>query len=271
MGWIYNAFKQLNPRFTRVRVVCADDSTADGGELLRLAVESPFEPDILWKGRNVVWRTNVSGGRAIVVKTFCGSAWSSIRYALRRSKARKSYEHAVELRRRGIDTPAPLGFVEVRGLFNILSHSCYASDYTSYMSLLDAYPLYGYPLLDAFAAYVADLHGKGIRHDDLNSGNVRVMADGEGGFRFALIDLNRMRIYPPGVPVPGRCRPLNVFRFTYDYEIFDYFAGRYASVCSMTPAQLAALKRAKRRHDKHFWRRKRLLHRMRDFLNFTHK
>ncbi|MCM1036483.1 MAG: lipopolysaccharide kinase InaA family protein [Bacteroides sp.] len=252
-------FLRLNDRCRRIKVVRADDSALAEDTLLHLALTSPFEADILWDSRNVVWRTSIAG-MTCVVKTFCGGVGKSLIYSVKRSKARRSFAHAVELIRRGIDTPRPLGFVEVRGLCNMLSHSCYASTYTPYIALTDAIGQYGDSVVDAFAVFIARLHRRGIRHDDLNGSNVRVGKDAAGRFTFSLIDLNRMKIYPAGHALGRREVLDNVCRFTYDMNIFRRFAASYIQATGRRASEADGLIEYKQKADVRFWRRKRYMH-----------
>ncbi|MDO4319347.1 MAG: hypothetical protein Q4C34_02110, partial [Bacteroidales bacterium] len=152
----YFYYSRINRYFRKITTVTSCFGGLSKEELIEFAETSPFEADILWKKRNVVWKTN-KYGHTFVVKTFGGNVWSSIIYAFRKSKARRSYEHAQELCARGIDTPCPIGFVEVRGLFNILSHSCYTSLYISAIPLKYAIERYGDPIIESFASFVARL------------------------------------------------------------------------------------------------------------------
>lgn len=169
--------------------------------------------DCIYSGRNTLIRYRFNDAD-FVVKYFNKSLISRFIYALRRSKARRSYENACKLIERGVDTPYPMAYVERRGLFNILMDSAYVSAYVDSQSLSQAISdgCKG-KILMHFAEFISDLHLKGIMHRDLNSTNVRVQCHGEG-IRFSLIDLNRMDILPKGVRMTARDRFFNLVRFS---------------------------------------------------------
>ena len=267
MGRLYTLFQKINRRVRRFTVVTSDPRCLSAEQLKEFALTSPMEADILWNARNVVWQTR-RDGHTIVVKTFCGSILSSIIYIFRKSKAHRSYEHAVELLRRGIPTPQPLGFVEERGLFNILSLSCYASASTSYEPLSDVMERDYKPVLAAFAQFVASLHRAGVRHDDLNCSNVRVGRDRDGNFVFCLIDLNRMKILPPGKRLSRKEAYINAGRFTYDHDKFRYFASEYVRAAGLPQKCVYDMVKTKEDFERVFWRRKKVLHAIRDFFLF---
>ena len=263
----FSLFQKINNRVRRFVVVCSGSDGLSESELLDFAVASPLEADILWNARNVVWQTR-RNGRTIVVKTFCGGVFSRIAYVFRKSKARRSYENAVELLHRGFDTPRPLGFVEERGFFNILSHSCYASAYTAQEPLIDAIGKYGKPVIAAFAQYAVRLHRAGVRHDDLNGTNVRVGRDGNGNFSFGLIDLNRMKFLRPGERLGRKESFINLGRFCYDDAVFDGFAAEFVKAAGLPQKCVCEMVKTKQDYDAVFWRRKKVLHAIRDFFLF---
>lgn len=260
---IRKLFLKLNGYFRKIHIVKTDVGLSDE-ELIDFANNSPFEADVIWRSRNVIWLAS-RDDHSFVVKTFYGSFKNSIIYAFRRSKARRSYEHAVELLKRGFATPRPLGFVEIRGIFHILTHSCYASSYTEGISLAESIEKHGKTCLDAFAFFVARLHSEGIRHDDLNETNVRVIVGPKGEFDFTLIDLNRMKILPPGQGLTLQDSLVNICRFCKSGELFDYFAKQYVEVRGLSGVDWHDLVKVKMKFDHNFWRKKRLLHVIRDF------
>ena len=203
--------------------------------------------EIIHNGRNTIWKVPYG---AIAVKSFSDSLKNRIIYIFRKSKAEKSYTNALALLSRGIDTPAPYGYIEKRGTFNFLLASEYICKYEQRIPLKDAIMRYGRECLSAFAGFAARLHQNGIRHDDLNNTNVRVAVDADRNFIFSLIDLNRMKIYPPGQPVPEKECFANLCRFcSFDSE-YIFFLKKYLEARDMPPAQLSSAIKAKKRHDR---------------------
>ena len=128
----------------------------------------------------------------------------------RASKASKAYLNALEVLRRGFETPHSIAYIEqYRG--GLLHWSYYISLQSSFRQEMRDYyfgPLTGNePLIKAFAQYTADLHENGICHNDYSPGNVLIGRNQEQ-YRFSLVDINRMKFKPHeskrGMPQPEK-------------------------------------------------------------------
>lgn len=228
------------------------------GEFLELVVEllegqAELPEDEIYIGRNRITRLEIDGGE-YAVKYFSRSLKNRLVYAVASSKAKRSYHHARELLRRGIDTPRPIGYCERRGAFNTLQKSLYMSEYEESEALGD----YLSTSLDAwkeFAAFVAQLHRAGIIHKDLNNTNVRVKRrkkdeDDSGSAEFSLIDLNRMTILPEGEIVKGEKAYKNMVRFSKLTPEFPVFAKEYSRLMGLGEDGYRGVMEAKRKHEK---------------------
>lgn len=187
--------------------------------------------EVLHEGRNTVAAFAV-GGERLVVKRYerCG-VWRGIVYGLfRRSKARRAYEHAVRLRELGIGTPEPVAWVECRrrGLLCDAYSVTRRSDCRPLSQATGAFPAPdATEVLDAFARFAVRLHEAGVCHDDFNHGNVLWERDSAtGGFRFELIDINRMRFFRRALS--ARCSMVSLRRLSCPPEAFLYLLDRYA-------------------------------------------
>ena len=114
---------------------------------------------------------------------------------LRAPKAKRSYEYALRLREKGIDTPEPIAYIlcEEKGL---LSWSYFISFQMpeTYHTLYEAGqgPIEeNSELFRALGTYTAHLHQKGIYHKDYSPGNILYHQEPDG-IHFSLIDINRM-------------------------------------------------------------------------------
>lgn len=187
--------------------------------------------EVLHTGRNTIKVFEV-GGEQLAVKRFRRpSLIRAVIYTFfRRSKARRSYEHAVRLRALGIDSPEPIAWSEYRSR-GLLSDSYYISrrsDYTPLSRTTAHFPAAGtLPVLDAFARFAARLHEKGIEHEDFNHGNILWKRD-EAGYKFQLIDINRMRFDEQ--PLSARGCMVNLRRLACPAVAFLYILDRYAEV-----------------------------------------
>lgn len=218
-------------------------------------IVNPTDCRDIYNGRNTLWAATFRG-QSVVVKQFRSDIKSRIVYALFSSKASRSLHNAVEISRRGIDTPAPVASAEWRGKCHGLLKSYYICEETSTIDLAEAFERYGREAVESFASFVAELHKKGIRHDDLNNTNVRVTRNADGTLTFSLIDLNRMKLYNGPVPL-ARCFR-NMCRFSRPDENFKIFLKEYLRVRKLPEHYYDAALAVKLRHEKRVTRKKRL-------------
>lgn len=213
-----------------------------------LLMSEPEPEMIIHNGRNRLWICRLRD-KVFVVKHFRKSVKNMLLYRFGRSKAAKSWHNSTELTRRGINTPAPVAYVETRNAAGCLLDCLYICRYEPSESLCRAIEEYGNEAIENFAGFVSELHRKGIRHDDLNNTNVRVTkVDGE--FVFSLIDLNRMMIYPTDMAVPLNECFKNVCRFCCLDNVFDTFITAYLSKRQLPLSLKKIAVRFKKRHDR---------------------
>ncbi|HUI33713.1 MAG: lipopolysaccharide kinase InaA family protein [Dysgonamonadaceae bacterium] len=115
----------------------------------------------------------------------------------RATKAKRSYKVARKLEKRNINTPAPVGYVEVYGRWGILEKAFYVSLYQEHdydmADVLDKSIAEQEVILTAFAEYMAKVvHPAGAWHNDLSPGNVLINSKENGEWSFSFIDLNRL-------------------------------------------------------------------------------
>ncbi len=162
--------------------------------------QNAFPVEEVFRGsRNLCYRMTL-GGIPVTVKKFKVPTWANrIAYTFFRSgKARRSYEYAGRLLAMGIDTPHPVAFIEVsRGALYHTGY--YISLFTEDLPLSEAVclgPAERELLYHCFGRFTARLHSMGVVHHDYNCGNIYFARDGEG-YRFSLIDINRMKFRKP--------------------------------------------------------------------------
>lgn len=115
---------------------------------------------------------------------------------LRKSKARRSFEHALKLIDLDILTPFPVAYAEHFGLG--LTESFYISEQLEYeldFRVLNHNPKYPErdKILEEMAAFTFKLHENNINFLDHSPGNTLIKKNDRGEWDFYLIDLNRMR------------------------------------------------------------------------------
>ena len=214
----------------RIHVNPASDRLRSFAEHLPELFENGGE--VLHTGRNTIKAFDVGGGYRVAVKRFRRpNLFQAFVYTFfRRSKARRSYEHAVRLRALGIDSPEPIAWSEYRR-HGLLSDSYYisrCSDYTPLSQTTGHFPSAGtVPVLEAFARFAGQLHEQGIEHRDFNHGNVLWRRDtATGAIRFQLIDINRMRFADR--PLRPRACMVNLRRLSCPAVAFLFILYRYA-------------------------------------------
>lgn len=149
--------------------------------------------------RNTVELVSVDGKPMVVKRYKKTNMLTGLIYTLlRKSKARRAYEHALELIKRDIATPFPVAYFEKNrcGLFHT---GYFISEYVDLPPVSELFytdrlsPEEHYLLADNLSRFTLTLHLKGIVPLDYNTGNILVAKEGDR-YRFSLIDINRMRI-----------------------------------------------------------------------------
>lgn len=168
-------------------------STSQIQDLLKRLVREgiPSEAVEIYRARNVVAILPDAGVNIKAYKV-PGFAKGLMYGLLRKPKALRAYENAFELKRLGIYTPEPLGVV-VEKRAGRLRRSFYLSrQLEGWSELRGAEKRSDFAALaEALAAFVLDMHCKGVYMKDLSPGNVLFRLS-DGKFEFALVDINRM-------------------------------------------------------------------------------
>lgn len=152
--------------------------------------------DVIYSDRNELKRFTIKDCDLVVKSFRPPHIINRIVYTFfRPSKAKRSYLHAVELIKRGVETPFPVAYIEeYRG--GLLYHSYYISFYSGFSRNMREFwftPEIGNrtPVLKAFAGFTAKLHEKGVLHTDYSAGNI-LFEETDGTVLFTLVDVNRM-------------------------------------------------------------------------------
>lgn len=169
-------------------------------EFLRQIPQGTIPTEEVYKeNRNLVTRVSYAGVDLVVKQFKIPNGINKVVYSwLRQSKARRSYEYAQKLLTMGIDTAEPVSYIEIRksGCFHTgyfvskflednLLHTIEKCDTDTQQAIIRD-----------FARFTADMNYNKVFHKDYNSGNIFFRKDG-GNYRFALIDINRLRFRRP--------------------------------------------------------------------------
>jgi hypothetical protein len=182
---------------------------------------APGRDAALRHARNAIWMVadpRDPGGRLVVKQPVKHHLHKKLLDRLKPSKARRSWNGASELLRRGVETAAPVAWFEARDGRD-LTRNWYVCDYVdgqlSVGGLFAAYAR-GEPshagitpamVYGRLAEFLLRMHNRGLFFRDLSGGNILVRRD-DGGIHFSLIDTGRIRIYPGGVPLRHRLADL---------------------------------------------------------------
>lgn len=166
------------------------------------ALSSAFargEGEVIYKGRNELRRMEY-GGRSLVVKSFHTNAVNRFVYGtFRKSKAERSYIHALALEEIGVGTPSPVAFVETyKGV--VLSSSFYVSLMSEcsnvYVELFEKPFACEDEVMREIGRVTAAMHEHGYAHKDYGRGNILFLEQPDGRVKLDIVDLNRMHIGP---------------------------------------------------------------------------
>lgn len=163
-----------------------------------------------------------------VVKSFAiPSLFKRLIYTILPSKARRSFIYAQRL---GEMTPKPITYVEIRKR-GILHESYYISRLSPCTHVLkEAIKDVNFPQRDlifkSFGRFTAQLHEKGMIHEDYSMGNI-LFEPTEQGVQFQLVDLNRMR-FGKRIDCYKGCK--NFERIDTDQHALSTAARAYAKV-----------------------------------------
>lgn len=237
----------ISPEYEHLREWLSEDKLIDskGG-------------DVLYNGRNRIVSYSIPSGEKIVIKKHRKhDIIKRFIYSLfRANKARRSFENAIELRKRGFSTPHEVAYAEqsCMGLVIQVYYICAFTDYNAIRpELIDREP-FDKELAVAYAEYVASLHEAGVLHRDLNPTNVLYKKE-KGRYAFELIDINRMRFYKASVPKAECMENLTLFWWLSD--VYRYILDVYAAKRGWCRDDVNEALCVKQRHDSRWiWRKR---------------
>ena len=225
-------YATLEPRFRTIQAIFSQDDHT------------------IHKARNELKIIELDGVKTVIKSFKVPHLFNRIVYTFfRRSKAYKSYHHALRLQELGISTPQPIALIEFFES-GLLADSYFISlhfdyDFTIRTPLLE-------PLEDrdaiftAFAAYTYDLHQKGVWHLDYSPGNILIKRL-DKGYQFSIVDINRME-FRPITPLEG-CENFNKL-WAFDDEL-EIMAREYARLSRLDES--TAFAEMKRHNDANKW------------------
>lgn len=183
--------------------------------------------EIVYDARNQIRFITAPDGTEVCVKRYHKPALLNrfVYSFFRQPKARRAYENAVELLKRGIGTPEPVAYILCGGtllqesylvtLRSPLRHTFY--------EFRNGIVAGKEELIRAFARFSARVHEAGVLHLDYSPGNILYDQDRQD-YRFQLVDINRLRF----CHVDGRRGCRNFCRLWGKTDFFELLASAYA-------------------------------------------
>lgn len=232
-----------------ITIVIAPNFTALQHFITAIPTHIWMQGKVIHRGRNELRVFNIAG-QHYVVKRYRLNFVKRLLSAFCHSKARKSYINACRLTQYAINTPTPVGYIEVRSSVNLLTDAYYICRHIPYPPIEECYgdetATYNHHVIEAFASFVAELHDNGILHHDLNSTNVRYDS-GDKQPSFWLIDTNRMAFADHTLSLAECFR--NICRFCCNSPMFYHFTEHYLVARNIPNRHMRDALAAKRRHD----------------------
>lgn len=147
------------------------------------------------KARNLikVFESPTENGPKINVKKYCiPPIINRIFYSVgvRTPKAKTTYLNALELLKRGIQTPAPFAYIIEKDGWLIRFSYFFSEQVEGLQTIRQEKD--NKELLKAVAKYTAEMHEKGCLHKDYTPGNILFRKE-NGKYKFWLVDINRFK------------------------------------------------------------------------------
>lgn len=156
----------------------------------------------------------------------------------RKSKARRSFEHAQILLKKGIGTPRPIAFYEEKSLFR-LKKSYYISEHLVPDFVFKDLFIINYPDTDEvvrqLGVFCYKLHEAGIEFLDHSPGNTLIKKNDNGVYDFYLVDLNRMKFHNY---MNLNMRLNNLRRLTPSEHHIKIISSEYAKLINMSENEI---------------------------------
>lgn len=189
----------INNILGRIKIHIHPDYKHLKHEFKRIVLKDYVPEHVFCNKRNVVEKINIMGKELVVKKYKRPTLANCFIYTFfRKTKARRAYENALRLLERGIKTPFPLAYIEIKkhGFF----HTGYLiTEYMPYQTLseLNIEEIDNEErkrLGNDLISFTISLQEKRVLPLDYNPGNIFYIRNNHTGhYDFALTDINRMR------------------------------------------------------------------------------
>jgi tRNA A-37 threonylcarbamoyl transferase component Bud32 len=151
--------------------------------------------EVLYAGRNTVKRFVIDSLPVVVKRFKRPNLVQRIAYTFfEKSKAARAFIFAGMLRKRGIDTPHEIAYLELKQ-GGLLNEMYFVSTECNDPEIRDTLNSEQCPeeLICALAEFLVQVHRQGVMHGDLNLTNILFRTNADGSYHFTLIDTNRSK------------------------------------------------------------------------------
>ena len=204
-------------------------------------VAPPGGENILRKARNVIWSIDdpTCAGRKLAIKKPNRLKWNKkIVDHFKPTKGMRSWSGANQLRRMGIDSPAPVAWFERHTRKDTLNNWYVCVHAGKIPSVRDFFEHYtrgeteymGFTRDEFFrplSEFLLQMHGKGVFFRDLAGGNILVETGPDNSLEFTLIDTARARFYDKPTSLGKRLSDLKRTCYKLDWAGREAFMSMY--------------------------------------------
>ncbi|MFA6179784.1 MAG: lipopolysaccharide kinase InaA family protein [Candidatus Methylopumilus sp.] len=206
-------------------------------------IGEPPRVALLRKARNAVWKIadpRNPGQQLVIKQPLKMHLHKKYLDRLKPSKAKRSWNGANELLRRGIETARPIAYFEKMG-DTTLTRNYFICEYVaadfSARDLLSAFArgereYQGISDTEAYRQlcdYILAMHGRGVFFRDLSGGNILIKKSTGNVLSFSLIDTNRARFFNHGLAISKRISDLTRICNKLHWAGREIFMGMYLS------------------------------------------
>lgn len=209
------------------------------------SLQAPASDQTLRHARNAIWPLpdpRAEGKRVTVKQPIKMHLHKRYLDRFKPSKAKRSWNGAMELLRRGVGTAMPVAYFERLGDAS-LKKNFFICDYVTHdFTIAQAFialsqgarafqDVTADRLYQAFARFCQHMHASGIYFRDFSGGNILVSKQGEQ-LSFSLIDTARLRAYPTATPhserVADLTRAIQKLHWEGRKQFLAYYLGKPA-------------------------------------------
>jgi len=196
------------------------------------------ENQVIYDKRNIIKIVEFEGKKYVVKSFKTPHMLNQIVYRFfRDSKAKRSFQNSIQLRKLDIHTPEPVGYIEFPTHFRF-KESFYISDLFNFdFEIRAVFADENFEdrenILKQFIEYTYKLHKKKVYHIDYSPGNILVRKIGST-YLFSIIDVNRMQF----IELDTKLRMKSISKLTKSEKDNQLMVQHYAKISKLDEVEL---------------------------------